>query len=147
MGGFSMMVNILTNHTKVIVYLVMLITMILPLSVVRAEGTSENTPVKQDTSSLTHVDSKYVCMVNDQVFNKEQIPVEVQGKTYYGCCEMCKARLKTDPNSRTATDPVSGKQVDKALAVIGATPDGNVYYFESEANLRKYATNKREQKN
>lgn len=141
------MLNILTNHTKVIVYLFILMTVILPLSVVRAEGTSENTSVKQHNPSLTHVESKYVCMINDQVFNKEQIPVKVEGKTYYGCCEMCKVRLKTDPNSRVATDPVSRKKVDKALAVIGAAPDGSVYYFESEANLRQYTTNKGEQKN
>ena len=64
------MLNILTNHTKVIVYLFILMTVILPLSVVRAEGTSENTSVKQHNPSLTHVESKYVCMINDQVFNK-----------------------------------------------------------------------------
>jgi YHS domain-containing protein len=77
-------------------------------------------------------------MVTNQLFVKEQIPVELEGKTYYGCCEMCKAKIKNNPQSREATDPVSGKKVDKAEAVIGASADGNIYYFESEENLAEF---------
>ena len=98
---------------------------------------AENSP-HQTSSSLTAVDSKYVCMMTDQKFAKEQIPVEVEGKTYYGCCEMCKAKIKNSPESRAATDPVSGNRVDKAEAVIGAAPDGSVFYFESEENLAQF---------
>ncbi len=93
---------------------------------------------QQTSSSLTEVDSKYVCMVTNQLFVKEQIPVQMEGKTYYGCCEMCKAKIKNNPQSREATDPVSGKKVDKAEAVIGATADGSIYYFESEENLEEF---------
>jgi YHS domain-containing protein len=93
---------------------------------------------QQTSSSLTEVDSKYVCMVTNQLFVKEQIPVEVEGKTYYGCCEMCEAKIKNNPQSREATDPVSGKKVYKAEAVIGATADGSIYYFESEENLEMF---------
>jgi len=89
----------------------------------------------QQSSALTRVDSKYVCMITNQEFAREQIPVEVEGKTYYGCCEMCKAKIKNNPQSREATDPVSGNKVDKAEAVIGAAPDGSIFYFESEENL------------
>ena len=92
----------------------------------------------QTGSTLKQVDSNHVCMVTDQEYAKEQIPVEVEGKTYYGCCEMCKGKLQNDPQSRVATDPVSGTQVDKAEAVIGVAPDGKVYYFESEENLTQY---------
>ena len=92
-------------------------------------------------AGLTRVeDVKKVCMVNNQVFDKDQIPVEVEGRMYYGCCEMCKERLAKDQAARTAVDPVSGKTVDKASAVIGALPDGKTIYFESEANLRQYAS-------
>lgn len=80
-----------------------------------------------------------VCMVTDQLFEKDQIPVAVGSQTYYGCCEGCKQTLKNNPAARTATDPVSGKAVDKAKAVIGAAPDGKVFYFENEANLKKYS--------
>lgn len=93
---------------------------------------------QQTSSSLTEVDSKYVCMVTNQLFVKEQIPVEVEGKTYYGCCEMCEAKIKNNPQSREATDPVSGKKVDKAEAIIGATADGSIYYFESGENLAEF---------
>lgn len=88
--------------------------------------------------ALTKVETKKVCMVNNQVFDKDQIPVAVEGKTYYGCCEMCKERLAKDAESRTATDPVTGKKVDKATAVIAALPDGKVLYFESEKTLEQY---------
>lgn len=89
-------------------------------------------------SKVEPVEAKKVCMVNDAVFPNDQIPIEVNGRTYYGCCEMCKGRLKNDPEVRWAVDPVSKKRVDKALAVIGAKPDGKVLYFESEKTLRQY---------
>jgi YHS domain-containing protein len=95
----------------------------------RADGSSP---------AVTQVESKYVCMMTDHVFPKEQIPVVVEDKTYYGCCEMCEARLKSSAESRVAVDPVSGQQVDKAVAVIGATPEGGVYYFESAENLKSF---------
>ena len=87
---------------------------------------------------IERVDAKRVCMVNNSVFPKDQIPVQVDGKTYFGCCEMCKGRLASDAGARTATDPVTGKQVDKATAVIGATPDGKVLYFESDATFTQF---------
>ena len=92
----------------------------------------------QGESALQVVDAKYVCMINNQRFNKVQIPVEVEGRTYYGCCEMCKGRLGGDPKSRVAVDPVSGKEVDKAKAVIGVDADGAAYYFESAENLKRF---------
>ena len=88
--------------------------------------------------ALQRVETKKVCMVNNQVFEKDQIPVTVEGKTYYGCCEMCKERLSKDAAIRSAVDPVSGKPVDKATAVIGALPDGKVLYFESETTFGQY---------
>jgi YHS domain-containing protein len=87
---------------------------------------------------IERVEAKRVCMVNNSVFPKDQIPVQVEGKTYFGCCEMCKGRLASDPKARTAQDPVTGKTVDKATAVIGATPDGTVYYFESDATFTQF---------
>jgi YHS domain-containing protein len=87
---------------------------------------------------LKRVETKKVCMVNNQLFDKDQIPIEVQGKTYYGCCEMCKERLAKDAAARTAVDPLTGKKVDKATAVIAAQPDGKVLYFESEKTLAEY---------
>lgn len=93
--------------------------------------------VDMPTGLLTKVEPKTVCMVNEMAMGKDQIPVEVDGKTYYGCCEMCKNTLAKDAGKRVAVDPVSGKEVDKAKAVIGAQEDGRVFYFESEDNLKK----------
>lgn len=90
-------------------------------------------------SWLKPVEAKNVCMMNDKVFDKEQMAVEVEGKTYYGCCPMCKEMLNKDASKRTAIDPVSKKPVDKATAVIGADPHGMTYYFENEENLQAFA--------
>ncbi len=91
---------------------------------------------------LKRVQSKRVCMVNNTVMDKDQIPVAVDGKTYFGCCEMCKGRLAEDATIRSATDPISGKPVDKAKAVIGARPDGKVLYFESDKTFTAYQKQK-----
>ena len=87
---------------------------------------------------IERVDAKRVCMINNTFFPKHQIPVQVDGKTYFGCCEMCKGRLASDAAARTATDPITGKTVDKATAVIGATPDGKVFYFESDTTFTQF---------
>lgn len=91
---------------------------------------------------LTEVtDVSQVCMVNDQFMGRPQIPVPVAGRTYYGCCEMCKGKLEREETARTASDPVSGHVVDKATAVIGKTETGQVLYFESRASLAAYRPN------
>lgn len=87
---------------------------------------------------LTRAKPSLVCMVNDRYMGKAQIPVEVEGKTYYGCCKMCEQRLAQDVAIRSAVDPVSGKTVDKAKAVIGRASNDDVLYFESQANLDKH---------
>jgi len=130
-----MLIRINTKVTFIFSILALLTMTVLQA---KAEGLEKQTQVEQYESTLIRVDSKYVCMINDQHFNKEQIPVEVDGETYYGCCEMCKTKLKTDPKSRVAVDPVSGMKVDKALSVIGVNPDGGVCYFENEKNLQKF---------
>ncbi len=105
----------------------------------RAQNQGSETTQANTSTDLKQVESKYVCMVTNQLYDKEQIPVAVDGKMYYGCCQMCEAKLKEDPSSRIATDPVSGKEVDKSTAVIGAAPDGKVYYFENAEDLKAYA--------
>lgn len=87
---------------------------------------------------LKKVEPKTVCMVNEQAMGKDQIPVEVDGKTYYGCCEMCKKALADNADKRVAVDPVTGNKVDKAKAVIAAQEDGRVWYFESDETLAKH---------
>lgn len=92
----------------------------------------------QASAAVLRVETRYVCMVNNRVYDREQIPVPVGEHVYYGCCEGCKARLAADAAMRRAVDPVSGRVVDKATAIVGALPDGRVYYFESEETLRAF---------
>jgi YHS domain-containing protein len=87
---------------------------------------------------LSQVESKFICMVNDDVYTTEQIPVVIDDKTYYGCCMGCKAKLENDPSIRFAVDPISGAPVDKATAIIGVDIFKTVYYFESLENLNVY---------
>lgn len=96
-------------------------------------------PVAALPTGLSRVmDPSQVCMVNDQFMGKPQIPVEVEGRTYYGCCPMCKDRLNKQPEMRVAKDPVSGENVDKAKAVIVQDASGKVLYFATEDTLRRY---------
>jgi YHS domain-containing protein len=83
-------------------------------------------------------DASQVCMVNDQFMGAPQIPVQVEGRTYFGCCAMCKEKLEKQTAARTAQDPVTGEPVDKASAVIVKDASGKVLYFASEATLRRY---------
>jgi len=84
------------------------------------------------------VDPGIVCMVTDKVMGKPQIPVEVRGKTYYGCCKNCVGKLKGTPSIRYAKDPVSGKMVDKSGAFIIEGPEGEAIYFESALTADKF---------
>jgi YHS domain-containing protein len=98
-------------------------------------GMSDTQSVKP-AGKLTKVDDrKHVCMVTNRAFQKDQVPVEVSGKIYYGCCEMCKDRLANDAKLRAAVDPYSRKEVNKADAVLAQDSNGSVFYFENDTNL------------
>lgn len=107
-------------------------------------GVSAEAAMQSQPQQAWHkVENKKVCMVTDMVFPRDQIPVKVADKTYYGCCENCKATLGNDEKVRFAVDPVSGKKVDKATAYIVAGPDGGVVYFENEDNFKKFVATKK----
>lgn len=79
-----------------------------------------------------------VCMMQDTVMATPAIPLAHGGKTYYGCCEMCKAKIAADPARHTVTrDPVTGATVDKATAEL-LSVDGRVFYFESDASRGRF---------
>ncbi|MBI5469166.1 MAG: hypothetical protein HY891_08550 [Deltaproteobacteria bacterium] len=93
-------------------------------------------PVKNEVKFAKRSD---VCMVTDMVpGDRPMFPVEVDGKTYYGCCPMCVHRLKDERAIRYAVDPVTKREVDKASAFITAGPGRKAVYFESEATAKKY---------
>lgn len=102
-------------------------------------STASAVPVATAQAALTRVsDPSLICMVTNQYMGSPQIPIVVEGRSYYGCCEMCKGRLESDPSSRVALDPVSQRPVDKSTAVIGKTSSGRALYFESDRTFAAY---------
>lgn len=84
--------------------------------------------------------NQQVCMVNDAYMGKDQIPVPVNGKTYYGCCQMCVKSLNEKETARMGTDPQTGEKVDKTEAyIVLLDKDGAVAYFKNKANADAYA--------
>lgn len=92
----------------------------------------------QELALLEEVPSNLVCMVNNNFMGIDQIKVDVEGKTYYGCCADCEVKLKKDENQRFAIDPVTNEKVDKATAIIGKLKNNKVLYFSSKENFEKY---------
>lgn len=86
------------------------------------------------------IEPKMVCMVNNMYMGIDQIPVAIQDKIYYGCCDQCVRDLTTNETVRYAVDPYSNVRVDKSRAFITMDPRkrGAILYFESEENARKY---------
>ena len=112
---------------------------VIPAALPPPATTSSQAEAKDSApAGLRQVEPQTVCMVNDRAMGKPQIPVEVDEKTYYGCCAMCKERLAQDEAVRYATDPVTGQRVDKASAVIAERADGSVLYFASEETLARF---------
>lgn len=82
---------------------------------------------------------EYVCMMQDMVMMRKGVLLVKDGKQYWGCCEMCKAKLEAEPEKYSkGIDPVSGKAVDKALALIYAL-EGQAFYFESKKTRAAFA--------
>lgn len=90
-----------------------------------------------DALALRRVSADQVCMRSNRFLGKPQLSTEVEGRAYFGCCAGCTRGLSADAAARTATDPVTGRPVDKATAVIGARPDGRVVYFESDETFAR----------
>lgn len=86
------------------------------------------------------INPKMVCMVKDMYMGIDQVPVSVQDKTYYACCDQCIRDLNNDQSVRYAIDPYSKVRVDKADAFItmNSVKKGAILYFESANNAKKY---------
>jgi YHS domain-containing protein len=109
--------------------------------------TEKNPTVNQEVASKVTSNQKFeivpnekVCMVNDRFMVVEQIPIEVDGITYYGCCQNCVKKLQENIEGvRYAKDPISGKKVDKASAtIVQNKEDGMVKYFESRSSAEGF---------
>lgn len=98
----------------------------------QVEAAQNAVPQKGD-----QVPNDLVCMVNNAYMGVPQLEVPYEGKTYYGCCEMCQERIPKEKTARIAVDPYSLNDVDKADAYIVLIGDrGEVAYFENEKNYK-----------
>ena len=99
----------------------------------------ENKTEQENYVVGSQVPNELVCMVNDAYMGIPQIPVPVNGKTYYGCCKMCVGTLNEKESARTGIDPFSNKPVDKTMAyIVLMEEEGAVAYFESKENYLNY---------
>ncbi len=105
-----------------------------PTTSAQETSTTADTPAVAEAIITAPLPPEQVCMVNNAYMGKKQIPVAFDGKTYYGCCQMCVKRIQTERIARFAKDPVTGEEVDKAKAYIAPAAPGKdeVYYFKSE---------------
>lgn len=90
-----------------------------------------------------------VCMYYDVELNMvSTFPVNINGKTYYGCCNETQANLYTDSTKRVAIEPITQKTIDKSEALIfldlDKIKDNKVLYFESKENHDKYLLARKE---
>lgn len=112
--------------------------MLMIVTVVTAVSVLAGVPVAAAVPAASVPERSHVCMMQDTVLPTPGLPVEYNGKTYFGCCPMCQGRMLAEPAKYTvATDPVSGKQVDKASAPL-LEYGGKVFYFESETTREAF---------
>lgn len=88
--------------------------------------------------ALREVSANEVCMLDDEYAESGLLPISLDGKTYYCCIPDCATHLKEDGPLQYATDPVSGKRLDKADAMYGSSKQGRIYYFENAENLQQF---------
>lgn len=136
------------NNLKTFSILIPLVVLLFACSskTEKSQATRQQAPTKevvQDVSTnqkFEIVDNEKVCMVNDKFMSVKQIPIAVDGITYYGCCQNCVKKIQDNLGDvRYSKDPISGKKVDKASAIIVQNKeDGTVQYFESKASAKGY---------
>jgi YHS domain-containing protein len=102
------------------------------------ESASYYTLLPPTTDTIAHTK---VCMADD-IYQGDYptIAAPLLSKTYYACDQKGIRELTSDQTRRMGIDPISKKEVDKALAIIAIDPkrDGKVLYFQSRETHAKY---------
>ena len=112
------------------------------LAVIVASCTSngEKNEKVEEATVIESLPINQVCMINNAFMGKDQIPVPVGNKVYYGCCEGCVDKLTNIEETRYATDPLTGQKVDKADAFVVLKPGGStVLYFASKEHYLTFS--------
>ena len=74
-------------------------------------SSSVNSTIQIAGTGIEKLLNSQVCMVNNRFMGKDQIPVAVNDKTYYGCCEGCVSKLKNGTDLRYSSDLLTGEKV------------------------------------
>lgn len=72
---------------------------------------------------------------------KAVFPVEINNKTFYGCCNSCISKLTYNTgNAQIAVDPNRSVKINKADAYIRISPENNhqAMFFESNNIYNQY---------
>lgn len=83
------------------------------------------------------VEQNRVCMPQNLVFDRDMIPVQLNDRTYYGCCEGCIVQITQNEALRMGQDGLTGENIDKSQAVV-LDIHGKAMYFASAENAKKY---------
>ncbi|CAM2069701.1 M56 family metallopeptidase [Sulfidibacter corallicola] len=104
-----------------------------PFPLQAMEGSSGLIPIQ---------DPRHVCMFADEVIeNGPRVSrvLEIDGHRYYLATKECLESIARHSEIRFARDPMSGREVDKANAVLAVyAGSSRVAYFENEENLAEY---------
>ncbi len=87
---------------------------------------------------LRKVDNKAVNMVTNRIWGDGQKAVSLEGRSYYVPNDEYGFALNQNPSLRYATDPLTGRRIDKSVALAYADYEGNVLYFESSESYRDF---------
>lgn len=82
-----------------------------------------------------------ICMVDDMYQGDyPTLNLSFANKTYYGCDAKAIHSLTSQPELRSANDPVTHRKIDKASSIVAIHPkrDGKVLYFESMETFNQY---------
>ncbi len=77
-------------------------------------------------------------MVTNRYTNQTQSATQMDGKVYYTSGEPYIMTLKENPSIRFATDPVSGRTIDKAEAEIYIDVSGRALYFSTDESFKNF---------
>src|SRR5690606_27407086 len=98
-------------------YLGLVVTALTFLTACNYFGNKDADSTEQTTGAPQigdRVPNNLVCMVNNAYMGVPQLEVPYEGKTYYGCCEMCQERIPKEKTARVAVDLYTLRDVDKA---------------------------------
>tara|TARA_R110000868_G_scaffold408148_1_gene690537 strand:+ start:2296 stop:2868 length:573 start_codon:yes stop_codon:yes gene_type:complete len=109
-------------------------------SLANAEASLNKDKTRASSQTYEIVPNGKVCMANNRFMGVPQIPIDVNGTSYYGCCENCVEKLQKNLDDvRFGNNPLNDTKVDKAsAAIVQDKSSGSVFYFASKADAQAF---------